>query len=498
MHGFPLPRGSEAIPALLFFLDREGVVREANAAACEALGVAAGGLDGMSWFELLPRHLRFRARDELLPWLSGEAGSMALFQCAVPSADGALRAMTWTVVGSAAGASLHGAPTSGDAAAEWLSPVGAQAALEARAQDERLARDARFLDSIVDELPAVIFVKDAVHLRYVRVNKAAEALFGHTRQQLLGRGDHDFFPREEADFFTGKDRVVLAGTKPVDIPEEPIHTPAGLRWLHTQKIPIFDGRGRPEYLLGISVDITEKKLAIEALRQASAELARSNRELEQFAFSASHDLQEPLRTVRNFAALLSRKYKGTLDGEADEYLGYITDGASRMQKLIAGLLAWARVGSQGLPFVPADCNALLRTTLFDLQLSIQETSAQVEVGPMPTVHGDPSQLGQLFTNLVSNALKFRGIAPPQVTVTAADAGSHWSFSVRDNGIGIAPEAHERLFRPFQRLHGVTEFEGTGLGLAISRRIVERHGGRIWVESVPGGGSDFRFTLLKDV
>lgn len=200
--------------------------------------------------------------------------------------------------------------------------------------------------------------------------------------------------------------------------------------------------------------------------------------------------------VRSFANLLARRYRGKLDAEADEYLGYIADGASRMQSLISGLLSWSRVDTEGEPFGPTDCNAVFRTTLFDLQLAIQEAGATVTVDPLPVVRGDGPQLGQLFTNLVGNAIKYRGEALPQVRVSVREDGAWWLFSIRDNGIGIDPGARERLFRPFQRLRTRAAYPGTGLGLSICKRIVERHGGRIWVEPAPGGGSDFRFVLPR--
>ena len=239
--------------------------------------------------------------------------------------------------------------------------------------------------------------------------------------------------------------------------------------------------------------------AVEARRELTRvadDLVRSNEELEQFAHIASHDLQEPLRMVASFTALLGERYKGKLDSDADEFIGYAIDGATRMKELLQALLVYSRVGMKGEKFVLTPCDELLADVLDDLGAAIEESGAVITRDPLPALTADPAQLRQLFQNLIGNALKFYK-ERPEIHVHAERRDAEWVFSVRDNGIGIEPEYAERIFAIFQRLHGKAEYAGGGLGLAICKRIVERHGGKIWVESQRGEGSTFYFTLPAD-
>jgi signal transduction histidine kinase len=244
----------------------------------------------------------------------------------------------------------------------------------------------------------------------------------------------------------------------------------------------------------LSVELDERRRAEQMLARYAEELERSNAELEQFAYVASHDLQEPLRMVASFTQLLGRRYRGKLDQDADEFIGFAVDGANRMQHLINDLLAYSRVGTRGKPLVPTDCNAVFKQARDNLAKVLEETSTVIYQNPLPVVLGDEVQLLQVFQNLIANAIKFRGAESPQIQVTADRQGSNWVFAIRDNGIGIAPEHQERIFSIFQRLHQRSEYPGTGIGLAICKKVVERHGGRIWVESLPGKGSTFYFSI----
>jgi light-regulated signal transduction histidine kinase (bacteriophytochrome) len=248
-------------------------------------------------------------------------------------------------------------------------------------------------------------------------------------------------------------------------------------------------------------DVTERQRAENELRRTAARLAeqtaeleRSNAELQQFAYVASHDLQEPLRMVASYTQLLARRYGDKLDADALEFIDYAVDGARRMQALINDLLAYSRVGTRGAEFAPTDCNALVDQVIADLGAAIEDERAVVTRGDLPTLQADPMQLSQLFQNLIGNAIKFHGERAPRVEIGAERRGGEWRFSVQDNGIGIDPEYADRIFVIFQRLHSRAEYPGTGIGLAICKKIVERHGGHIWMESAPGEGTTFYFTL----
>jgi signal transduction histidine kinase len=242
--------------------------------------------------------------------------------------------------------------------------------------------------------------------------------------------------------------------------------------------------------------LKKSKQAEQEKEEYLQELQRSNAELEQFAYIASHDLQEPLRMVASYTELLGERYRGKLDDKADKYIGYAVDGARRMQSLIHDLLAYARVGSQGKPLHPTDSGAVLASVIAVMGGTIASGKGEVVSGQLPMVMADEVQLGQVFQNLIGNALKFHGTRPPRVEIGAEAAANMWQFSVADNGIGMAKDGAEGIFQMFQRLHTREEYEGTGIGLTIAKRIAERHGGRIWFDSVAGQGTTFYFTMPK--
>jgi light-regulated signal transduction histidine kinase (bacteriophytochrome) len=259
--------------------------------------------------------------------------------------------------------------------------------------------------------------------------------------------------------------------------------------------PICNARGEVTAASAIVRDITERKRAEDEIRRHAEDLRRSNQELEHFAYVASHDLQEPLRTVSSFSQLLARRYQGKLDADADEFIDFIVGGATRMQTLINDLLAFSRIGTRANPFAAVDCEEILQAAKENLDMAIAESGAIITHDPLPTLLADPAQLTQLFQNLFGNAIKFRRPKEaPRIHLSAVRQDDAWRFSVRDNGIGIEPQYFDRIFTIFQRLHGREEYPGTGIGLAICKKIVERHGGSMWVESEPGTGSTFHFAI----
>lgn len=244
----------------------------------------------------------------------------------------------------------------------------------------------------------------------------------------------------------------------------------------------------------LEISSQELLLANSEMRAVSQELSRSNAELEQFAYIASHDLREPLRMINSYLQLLARRYRDQLDTNANEYIYFASDGAKRMQRMIDDLLAFSRVDRKGRPFEATDLAALLNQVRLDLKLAIEEADAVIVAGDLPTILCDPVQIGLLLQNLLSNALKFRGDRAAKIGIAASANGNDWRFTVQDHGIGFEAEHAERIFTLFQRLHTQAEYPGTGLGLAICKKIVERHGGRIWAQATPGMGASFSFTL----
>lgn len=365
-------------------------------------------------------------------------------------------------------------------------------------QLEEATRTQDFITSVLENVPNMIFVKDAKDLRFVMFNKAGEELIGVPRKELIGKNDYDLFPKDQADFFTSKDRKTMAGGKLLDIPEEPLPTKhQGERILHTKKIPVLDQAGNPQFLLGISEDITDQKRQQE-MEMYTRALEVSNREMSDFVFVASHDLQEPLRKIQSFGEFLRDEFKETLGEAGRDYVERMQSAAKRMQILINDLLALTRVTTKAQPFAPVDLNQVLKEVLVDLETRIAESKGKVEVSPLPTLRADATQMRQLFQNLISNALKFhKNDLPPLVKISAEEIKSgiaRCRIRVEDNGIGFDNQYAEQIFKVFERLHGRGEYEGTGIGLAICKKVVERHNGTIKAEGILGKGCIFTIEM----
>ena len=351
----------------------------------------------------------------------------------------------------------------------------------------------RLLNAVVEGTTDLIYIRDLDH-RFTLANSACAKVFRRSVNEVLGSSMRDLLPNDSYDAVAKSDQEIVRDGVPCTL-EEIAEIDGVTRLFLTTKGPYHDADGKIIGTIGISREITERKKAEEHLVKMVGELRRSNEELQQFAYVASHDLQEPLRMVASYTQLLAKRYTGRLDSEADEFIAYAVDGSNRMQALIHDLLAYSRAGANGKAYQEISSEKALLEALSNLRVSIQESGAVVTHDSLPTITTDDAQLVQVFQNLVGNAIKYRRAEVPRVHVSAAkNGGQEWNFSVQDNGLGIDPQYFDRIFVLFQRLHGREEFKGTGIGLAICKKIVERLGGRIWVESEPEKGSTFYFAL----
>ena len=328
------------------------------------------------------------------------------------------------------------------------------------------------------------------------VNRTCAQLFGYASPQAMLELEDLVAaiaaPHEYARLWHYTQRLLEEGTPPMRHEFQGQCQDGSVIWVeNAMRCIMWEGACAVQSTL---VDITERKRAEEALARKTLELQRSNDDLEQFAYVASHDLQEPLRMVSSYLDLLQNRCAGQLGTDAEQFIAFAVDGAGRMQQLIRDLLAYARLGQQALVLKSISSDTMLDAALDTLRFALKDSGAKVMRARLPTVRVDPAQIELLWRNLISNAIKFRGKKRPQVEIHADFRGDAWLFSVRDNGIGIEPKDVERIFTLFQRLHPRDVYMGTGIGLALCKRIVERHGGRIWVESQPGEGATFTFTL----
>ena len=380
-----------------------------------------------------------------------------------------------------------------------------------RSQEELEKRSAevtstnRFLDSLIENIPNMVFIKDVPDLRFIHLNRAGEDLLGRPRSEVLGKTDHELFSPEEADHFEAEDREVLARGTVGDIPEEAIHTlDKGVRILHTKKVPVLDEQGKARHLLGISEDVTEQRAMAKEisrlnvnLAERAAHLEASNQELESFSYSVSHDLRSPLGAIDGFAQALEERHGAVLNEQGRRYLGLIRSNTRRMSILIDQLLEFSRLARQPVIKQETDMDKMLREVIEAVQHENPSAAnkPQIDIGPLPPAQADAVLLRQVWANLISNAIKYSSKrAKPMIQVSGHRLGDEVIYTVRDNGAGFDMAYYDRLFEVFQRAHHSREFEGSGIGLAIVDRIVARHGGRVWAESKVDQGARFHFAL----
>ena len=364
---------------------------------------------------------------------------------------------------------------------------------ERKMAEEALRHSEEYFRVLTENASDIITILEANGtIRYASFS--AERVLGYKREDLIGR---DIFELVHPDDVANARDTFTEGLQkpgvPLSLKVRYLHKNGTWRILEVIGENLLDNPAVGGIVVN-SRDITEREHAVQELKQTTDELARSNADLLQFAYAASHDLQEPLRIIDGFIKLLAHRYKNKLDVKADEFIGYTLDGVERMRELIKDLLEYSKVGTKGIDLKPADFSLAVEKAVFNLKSTNEENGAVVTHDELPTVTVDISQMSSLLQNLISNAIKFHGMEVPRIHISAVREDNEWVFSVRDNGIGIDPKEAERIFVVFQRLHTREEYSGTGIGLAICKRIIERHGGRIWVESEPEKGSAFYFTI----
>ncbi len=366
---------------------------------------------------------------------------------------------------------------------------------EKKQMEDKLYRKMTELSALLSSVPAMVYFKDS-SLRYVTVNELFAKKTGFSVQDITGKTDYDLFTKEESDRFSETDKNVLENGIPIYNIEDIIKVKDGsIIYTLTSKIPFKNENGIVIGMVGSSIDISKIKDAEENLAKFSVELQRSNSELEQFAYIASHDLQEPLRKVQAFSDRLRVKYADKIDDAGRDYIDRMQSAANRMMDMINGLLDYSRITTKAKPFTLVNLNETIKQSMSDLEIAIDRTGAKINVSQLPTIYADGLQMGQLFTNLIGNAIKYQNKDNiPEIQIDATIESQHYCIYIKDNGIGFDEAYVERIFQPFQRLHGRSEYEGSGIGLAICQKIVQRHEGTINAKSQPGEGSTFIITF----
>lgn len=472
---------------LFAIADMEGRFVRLNPAWEQVLGYSVEELTGRSFVDFVHPEDRERTEAEAAS-LAVEGNESMAFENRYRNRDGSYRWFMWKARADVQAGRIFAAAR--DITERKLTEAQMEEVNAALSESEE-----RFRHLFANSPDAVIMIDphaSTVSWPIVDCNEAACRMNGYTREELLGQtvdilNVEPGTPEERAEYLERLRREGLVSIETNHRHKDGHAFPVEI----STSVISLNGR---ELVMGIDRDITERRRLEKEAADRAEDLARSNQELEQFAYVASHDLQEPLRIVAGYAQLLTKRYRGTLGEDADEFIEYMVDGVRRMQALIDALLQYSRVGRKGREMAPVDLDVAFDDAMANLQAAIEESQARVTRDDLPDVVADRLQLAQLFQNLIGNALKFKGEEPPAVHVGAERHNGEWILEVRDNGIGIEPQYVDRIFDIFERLHSRERYDGTGIGLSICKKIVERHGGRIWVESDAGRGSAFRFTI----
>jgi PAS domain S-box-containing protein len=453
-------------PEGVFIADRDGRCTNVNTAACQMLGYARDELVGRTVFDIL-------TGEDAPRLIDAREGSLA---------PGWVEVWEWTLKrkdGESVPVELTGKTLPDGRWQAFVRDISRR-----RQREEDLRRVTHLLDSIIETVPTMVFMKDAANLRFERFNRAGEELLGISRDAILGKSDYDLFPKEQAEAFQARDRETLNERKLVVIPEEPIRTAAGTRWLHTMKIPIVDGMGTPVYLLGISLDVTDRLRAERELEHLRAE----------WGSIVAHDLRQPLQSIALSAQIMARS---TDDSSLLKYIERIRSSSERLHRMVADLMDFSRLDARRLELVrrPVDVTAVVQGSVERMALQAPDRPFQVQVDDRtPKADADPDRVAQVMENLLTNAIKY-GTPETPIAVRITQENHHVAVAVTNQGKALPADELPRLFERFHRTAGAKQAaQGVGLGLYISRALVEAHGGRITAESTPAGATTFRFTL----